>query len=95
MIGSVDPHDNQVKNRDFVIEQYRRGTLVRTFAPSGDDRYPWAMHVNGKVYLRTHGWVLSKILATFVDGSEFMTKAREVELRGGIESQSGRAGECD
>lgn len=64
-----------MQNRDFVIEQYRGGTLVRTFSPSGDDVRPWRMEVNGKSYLRTNGWVLSKILPTLVDGSGFTTRA--------------------
>ncbi len=58
-----------MKNRDFVIEQYRGTKLVRTFAPSGDDKRPWRMTVNGPSYLRTNGWVLSKILPTLADGS--------------------------
>lgn len=63
-----------VKNSDFIIEQYRRGKLARTFMPSGDSAFPWAMRVNGKVYLRTHGWVLSKILPTLADGSLVRTR---------------------
>lgn len=63
-----------MKNSDFIVEQYRAGKLVRTFAPSGDTTFPWEMRVNGKVYLRTHGWVLSKILPTLVDGSAVKTK---------------------
>lgn len=64
-----------MRNRDFVIEQYRRGKLVRTFTPSGDDARPWCMHVGGKSYLRTNGWVLSKLLPTLVEGSQFTSVA--------------------
>ena len=32
------------------------------------------MDVNGRSYLRTNGWVLSKILPTLVEGSPFTTK---------------------
>jgi|LSQX01.2.fsa_nt_gb hypothetical protein len=63
-----------MRNSDFIIEQYRGGTLVRTFSPSGDNARPWRMDVNGKSYLRTNGWVLSKILPTLVDGSRFTTR---------------------
>ena len=47
---------------------------MRSFTPTGDPTWPWSMNVNGKSYLRTHGWVLSKILPTLVDGSQFTTK---------------------
>jgi rifampin ADP-ribosylating transferase len=63
-----------MKNSDCVIEQYRGGRLVRTFTPSGDQVRPWRMEVNGKSYLRTNGWVLSKILPTLVDGSRVTTR---------------------
>ncbi|MFC5437548.1 hypothetical protein ACFPME_13365 [Rhodanobacter umsongensis] len=62
-----------MKNIDFIIEQYRAGKLVRVFAPSGDSALPW--QVNGKTYLRTHGWVLSKVLPTLLDGSSITTRA--------------------
>lgn len=65
-----------MKNSEFVIEQYRRGRLVRSFTPSNDETRPWLMDVNGKIYLRTHGWVLSKILPTLVDGSSITTKVQ-------------------
>lgn len=64
-----------MRNSDFIIEQYRGDTLVRTFSPSGDDTRPWRMDVGGKSYLRTNGWVLSKILPTLVVGSRFTTRA--------------------
>ena len=63
-----------MKNGDCIIEQYRGGKLVRSFVPSGDPKFPWHMHANGKVYPRTHGWVLSKVLPTLVDGSAVTTK---------------------
>ncbi len=63
-----------MKNSDFIIEQYRGGKLVRTFMSSADSGLPWAMHANGKVYLRTHGWVLSRILPTLLDGSSVVTR---------------------
>jgi hypothetical protein len=63
-----------MKNREFIIEQYRGDKLVRSFTPTGNDASPWSMNVNGKSYLRTHGWVLSKILPTLVEGSQFRTK---------------------
>ena len=63
-----------MKNSECTIEQYRGGKLVRSFAPTGDPALPWRMTVKDKSYLRTHGWVLSKILPTLVDGSPFTTK---------------------
>lgn len=72
-----------MRNRDFVIEQYRGDALVRTFRPSGDPARPWRMEVNGKSYLRTNGWVLSKILPTLVEGSPFTSRAVPVEGVGG------------
>jgi hypothetical protein len=63
-----------MKNSECLIEQYRRGRLVRTFTPTGDPTWPWSMNVNGKSYLRTNGWVLSKILPTLVEGSSVETK---------------------
>jgi hypothetical protein len=63
-----------MKNSECTIEQYRRGKLVRSFTPATDQRYPWNMNVNGKSYRRTHGWVLSKILPTLVEGSQFVTR---------------------
>lgn len=63
-----------MKNSDCTIEQYRGGKLVRSFVPSSDPKFPWHMHANGKVYPRTHGWVLSKVLPTLVDGSTVTTK---------------------
>jgi hypothetical protein len=67
-----------VKNSECVIEQYRGETLVRTFTPSGDLARPWSMNVNGKSYLRTSGWVLSKVLPTLVEGSAFTTKVTPI-----------------
>lgn len=64
-----------MKNSDFIIEQYRGDKLVRSFTPTGDEAWPWSMHVNGKSYRRTNGWVLSKILPTLVAGSQFTTRA--------------------
>lgn len=64
-----------MKNSDFIIEQYRGGKLVRTFSPTGDRVWPWNMVVNGKCYQRTNGWVLSKMLPTLVEGSQFKTIA--------------------
>lgn len=63
-----------MKNAECIIEQYRGGKLVRSFTPTLDQNYPWSMNVNGKSYRRTHGWVLSKILPTLVEGSQFTTK---------------------
>jgi len=63
-----------MKNSECIIEQYRAGKLVRSFTPTLDQNYPWSMNVNGKSYRRTHGWVLSKILPTLVEGSQFTTK---------------------
>ncbi len=63
-----------MKNSECVIEQYRGGKLVRTFIPTEDPALPWRMNVNGRSYLRTHGWVLSKILPTLVEGSPITTK---------------------
>jgi hypothetical protein len=63
-----------MRNDECTIEQYRGDKLVRTFTPSGDATHPWAMHVNGKTYLRTNGWVLSKVLPTLVDGSPVTTR---------------------
>lgn len=80
-----------MKNSDFLIEQFRHGKCVRTFAPSGDRERPWAMHVNGKVYLRAHGWVLSKILPTLLDGSAVRTVARQV---GTVGESAGSLGEA-
>lgn len=60
--------------RECIIEQHRGGRLVRSFHPSGDDARPWRMHVGAKSYLRSHGWVLSKILPTLVDGSPVTTR---------------------
>jgi hypothetical protein len=63
-----------MKNSECIIEQYRGGRLVRSFVPAEDNAYPWRMRINGKSYLRTNGWVLSKILPTLVEGSRFETK---------------------
>ena len=63
-----------MKNSECMIEQYRGDKLVRTFTPSGDPALPWSMNVGEKSYLRTSGWVLSKVLPTLVDGSSFTTK---------------------
>ena len=63
-----------MKNSECIIEQYRGDKLVRSFEPTGDQTWPWRMNVNGKSYLRTNGWVLSKILPTLVEGSPFTTK---------------------
>lgn len=68
-----------MKNGECIIEQYRGGKLVRTFTPSGDDALPWRMSVNGKTYLRTHGWVMSKILPTLVEGSKITTKVVPID----------------
>jgi hypothetical protein len=64
----------RMKNSECVIEQYRGDKLVRTFTPTGDKTWPWSMNANGKSYLRTNGWVLSKVLPTLVEGSVFTTK---------------------
>jgi hypothetical protein len=63
-----------MKNIDFIVAQYRAGKLVRTFVPSGEEQYPWKMLASGRIYLRTSGWVLSKILPTLLDGSSIATK---------------------
>ena len=68
------PTDEPMTTRECIIEQHRGGRLVRSFHPSGDDARPWRMHVGAKSYLRSHGWVLSKILPTLVDGSPVTTR---------------------
>ena len=65
---------NDMKLSECVIKQYRGGKLVRSFVPTGNKDLPWRMSVNGKTYLRTHGWVMSKVLPTLVDGSLVTTK---------------------
>jgi len=75
-----------MKNSDCIIEQYRGDNLVRTFIPTGDKTLPWRMCVNGKSYLRTHGWVLSKILPTLMDASPVTTRVianKEPARKGG------------
>jgi len=74
----------RVKNSECTIEQYRGDKLVRSFTPTGDKTWPWRMNVNGKSYLRTNGWVLSKILPTLVEGSPFTTKVVPRDERGTI-----------
>lgn len=68
-----------MKNSDFIIQQYRGDKLVRSFTPSGDSTRPWRMDAGGKSYLRTNGWVLSKVLPTLVEGSRFTTKAVPID----------------
>ncbi len=68
-----------MKNSECIIEQYRGDTLVRTFTPSGDETRPWSMNVGDKSYLRTNGWVLSKVLPTLVEGSQFTTRVVPIE----------------
>jgi len=68
-----------MKNSECIIEQYRGDTLVRTFTPSGDETRPWSMNAGGKSYLRTNGWVLSKVLPTLVEGSQFTTRVVPIE----------------
>jgi hypothetical protein len=68
-----------LKNSDFVVEQYRAGKLVRVFVSSGDNAHSWQMHANGKTYLRTSGWVLSKILPTLMDASPITTRVIEAD----------------
>jgi hypothetical protein len=63
-----------MKNSECIIQQYRGDLLVRSFTPTGDTTRPWRMDVNGRSYLRTNGWVLSRILPTLVEGSPFTTK---------------------
>jgi hypothetical protein len=63
-----------MKNSECVIQQYRGDRLVRSFTPTGNTTRPWRMDVNGRSYLRTNGWVLSKVLPTLVEGSPFRTK---------------------
>ena len=78
----------RMKNSECSIEQYRGAKLVRSFTPSGDPSFPWSMNVNGKSYLRTNGWVLSKILPTLVEGSPFTTRvvpAKGLASAGGSE----------
>ena len=74
-----------MKNSECAIEQYRGNKLVRTFTPTGDVTLPWSMNVNGRSYLRTSGWVLSKVLPTLVDGSPFTT--RVVPITGSASQQ--------
>lgn len=71
-----------MKNTECIIEQYRGGKLVRVFTPTGDQALPWCMKVNGKTYLRTHGWVMSKILPTLMEGSLVTTKVVPVNESG-------------
>ncbi len=68
-----------MKNSECIIEQYRGERLVRTFVPTGDKTYPWRMEANGKGYLRTNGWVLSKILPTLTDNSPVTTRVVPLE----------------
>ncbi|MGM9484914.1 hypothetical protein ACS5PN_27230 [Roseateles sp. NT4] len=77
-----------MKNADFVIEQYRGGKLVRTFTPSGDPTLPWRMAANGKSYLRSHGWVLSKVLPTLMDASAITTKVIAASAADGLTGTS-------
>lgn len=70
-----------MKNSECTIEQYRGAKLVRSFTPTGDPALPWRMTVNGKSYLRNHGWVLSKILPTLVDSSPITTKVLPNDAR--------------
>jgi hypothetical protein len=83
-----------MRTSECIIEQYRGEKLVRSFAPSGDTTRPWRMDVNGRSYLRTNGWVLSKILPTLMEGSAFTTRVVPINERaatGGDESgASGR-----
>ena len=79
-----------MKNNDCIIEQYRGMELVRTFTPTGDVIRPWRMNVNGKCYLRTNGWVLSKVLPTLVDGSRITS--RVVPLEAGVPKDDGQDG---
>lgn len=62
-----------MKNSEFVIRQFRGDRLLRSFTPSGDKTHPWRMDVGDKSYLRTNGWVLSKILPTLLEGSPIST----------------------
>lgn len=68
-----------MKNSECIIQQYRGDRLVRSFTPTGDTTRPWRMDVSGRSYLRTNGWVLSKILPTLVEGSPFTTKVVPIE----------------
>jgi hypothetical protein len=83
--SSSPPPGPTLKNSDFVVEQYRAGKLVRVFAPSGDEALPWQMRANGKSYLRTNGWVLSKILPTLMDGSPITTRVVAAKAPGTID----------
>lgn len=73
-----------MRNNQCVIEQYRGDKLVRTFTPSGDKAFPWRMDVDGRSYLRTNGWVLSKVLPTLVDGSRFRTRVVPIDSKHGV-----------
>ena len=75
-----------MKNSDCIIEQYRGDKLLRSFTPTTDEKYPWSLNANGKTYLRTNGWVLSKILPTLVEGSPFTTKVVERKM---VNSEAG------
>ena len=66
--------DAALKNSDFIVEQYRAGKLVRVFVPSDKNGHPWEMRANGRTYLRSSGWVLSKVLPTLLDGSPITTR---------------------
>jgi hypothetical protein len=72
-----------MKNNECTIEQYRSDKLVRTFTPTDDPIWPWSMNVSGKSYLRTHGWVLSKILPTLIEGSPITTRVVATKVTAG------------
>jgi hypothetical protein len=78
-----------MKNSECVIEQYRGGKLVRSFVPSGDEVRPWRMEVSGKTYLRTSGWVLSKVLPTLVQGSRVTTAVVPLAAHGSMADEAG------
>lgn len=80
-----------MKLTECIIEQYRGDKLVRTFIPSRDKTLPWKMLVNGDSYLRSNGWVLSKILPTLTEGSLITTKVipdRELSKKFGIDDDN-------
>jgi len=60
-----------MKNSECIIEQYRGDRLFRSFTPSEDQKYPWNMNVNGKIYPRTIS----------PDGFEHMMEKEEIGLR--------------
>jgi hypothetical protein len=77
-----------MKLDECIIEQYRGSKLLRSFEPSDDSSYPWRMHVNGKSYLKSHGWVLSKVLPTLVDGSHIASRVVAITAKSSLKTET-------